>query len=117
MCVAWFVAIATVLQAHVDLLSSALLVRYTQTKSHSHLYPRVALYGFLVAVCTAFSHGFTSLSVACVCALACFENPTSQRRFIIGIWSVVLLALTAPVALFFAFKVWADRNRKKKNKR
>ena len=75
---------------------------------------RAALCRFLVAVCVAFSHLFACF----VCARwLVLEHPTWQRRFIIGIWSVVLLALTAPVALFFAFKVWADRNRKRKNKR
>ena len=29
---------------------------------------------------------------------------------VIGIWSLVLCALTAPVALLLAFKVWSDRN-------
>lgn len=28
---------------------------------------------------------------------------------IVGIWSLVLLALTAPVILFFTFKAWTDR--------
>lgn len=31
---------------------------------------------------------------------------------IVGIWSLVLLALTAPVVLYMAFKVWTDRKPK-----